>query len=43
LPKLVSHHKPLAEGPALLSDLQSIKTTHRPHNYLKVILQQEKK
>ncbi|MCI0396760.1 MAG: alcohol dehydrogenase catalytic domain-containing protein, partial [Chloroflexi bacterium] len=39
LPSLVSHRLPLAEGPEALAALQAIKQTHRPHSYLKVILQ----
>lgn len=42
LPQLVSHRKALAEGAAVLAELHAIKESHRPHSYLKVILQQEK-
>jgi L-iditol 2-dehydrogenase len=39
LPALVSHRLPLANGQAILNELQSIKQAHRPHEFLKVILQ----
>jgi len=42
LPQLVSHREPLAGGAAVLAELHAIKESHRPHNYLKVILQQDR-
>lgn len=38
-PQLVSHRHPLSEGPDVLNALHAIKLAHKPHSYLKVILQ----